>query len=222
VADRIALNESSRYGIVLALLACAVGTAIIAPPGALSSLIAAILQGASVLVAINPRSGARFRLVLLAIVLLSVGATAVLGGGGSLARGLADLLNAAAIVALPVIVVTRFRRNLYVSVQAVLGAVCIYLVMGMLYGSLDSALSHLTGQAFFAGSPQVSSSQYMYFSFITLTTVGYGDLTPGPGAARALSVVEALMGQLYLVTVIALIVSNFGRAREPRPGARPR
>jgi hypothetical protein len=179
----------------------------------------AILQGGSVLVAINPRTGTGLRLVLVVIVLVSIGATGLGSGGGSLARGLADLLNAAAIVALPVIIVTRFRRNLYVSVQAVLGAVCIYLVMGMLYASLDSALSHLTGQAFFAGSPQVSSSQYMYFSFITLTTVGYGDLTPGPGAARALAVVEALMGQLYLVTVIALIVSNFGRAREPRPGA---
>ncbi|HSS92464.1 MAG TPA: potassium channel family protein [Candidatus Dormibacteraeota bacterium] len=222
MADRLALSEGSRYGIVLVLLACAVGTAIVSPPGALSSLITAILQGVSVLVAINPRSGARPRLALLAIVLLSVGGTALVGGGGSLARGIADLLNAAAIVVLPVIVVARFRRNLYVSVQAVLGAVCIYLVMGMLFASIDSAISHLTGQAFFAGSPQVSSSEYMYFSFITLTTVGYGDLTPGTGAARALAVVEALVGQLYLVTVIALIVGNFGRAREPRRGAGPR
>jgi voltage-gated potassium channel Kch len=103
-------------------------------------------------------------------------------------------------------------------VQSVLGAVCIYLVIGMLYASVDSGLSQLTGQPFFAGAPKVSSSQYTYFSFITLTTVGYGDLTPGPGAARALAVVEALTGQLYLVTVIALIVGNFGRAREPRPG----
>ena len=51
-----------------------------------------------------------------------------------------------------------------------------------------------------------------------LATVGYGDLTPGSGAAQALAVTEALTGQLYLVTVIALLVGSFGRARQRPPG----
>ena len=191
-------------------------TTIISPPGTWSSLSTAALQGASVLVALSRPVWSAVRLVLICAVLVSVFLAAL--ATGSTVRGGSDLLNAAVIVVLPVIIVVRFRRNLHVNVQSVLGAVCIYLVIGMLYASVDSGVSQLTGQPFFAGAPKVSSSQYTYFSFITLTTVGYGDLTPGPGAARALAVVEALTGQLYLVTVIALIVSNFGRARETRPG----
>jgi hypothetical protein len=53
---------------------------------------------------------------------------------------------------------------------------------------------------------------YLYFSFTTLTTVGFGDLTAGSDAGRMLAVMEALLGQLYLVTVVAFIVAT----RRPR------
>jgi len=55
----------------------------------------------------------------------------------------------------------------------------------------------------------------MYYSFVTLTTVGYGDLTASTAIGRMLSVTEALVGQLYLVTVVAILVSNMGRSRNP-------
>ncbi len=57
-----------------------------------------------------------------------------------------------------------------------------------------------------------------YFSFVTLTTTGYGDLTANVGLPRALAILEAIFGQLYLVTVVALVVSNFGRGRPAQPG----
>ena len=210
---RFALTDSSRYGIVLILLISAVMTAIIWPPGTLSSLLTATLQGASVIVALSrPTTGGALRVVQVCVVLASVAVAAL--ARGSILRGLSDLLNAAVIVLLPVIILARFRRNLYVNVQSVLGAVCIYLVIGILFASVDSGITSLTGQPFFGGAPKVTSSQYTYFSFITLTTVGYGDLSPGSGVARALAVVEALTGQLYLVTVIALIVGRVGRPRD--------
>ena len=55
----------------------------------------------------------------------------------------------------------------------------------------------------------------MYFSFITMATVGYGDLTPQGGLGRALAVTEGLFGQIYLVTAVAALVGNIGRARAP-------
>ncbi len=58
-------------------------------------------------------------------------------------------------------------------------------------------------------------SDFVYYSFVTLTTVGYGDLTASTGIGRMLSVTEALVGQLYLVTVVAILVSNLGRNRKP-------
>jgi hypothetical protein len=53
----------------------------------------------------------------------------------------------------------------------------------------------------------------LYFSFVTLCTVGYGDLTPAGGIARAFAVTEMLVGQIYLVTIVSLIVSNLGARR---------
>jgi hypothetical protein len=216
----LALSEGSRYGIVLLLLLSAVAITIVWPPGRLSSVLTAAFEGASVLVAISgPANGGILRLILFAAVLLSVVVAAL--ANGSVATGFRDFLNAAVIVSLPVIIVVRFRRVLYVNLQTVLGAVCIYLVIGMLYASVDSGVSHLSGRPFFAQASNATSSEYMYFSFITLSTVGYGDLTPALATARALAVTEALTGQLYLVTVIALLVSTFGQSRQPgRRGGR--
>src|SRR6266576_3824692 len=216
VADspRFSLSDGSRYGLVLILLVCSVMNAIISSPGLPSALLTAGLQGAAVLVALSrPATSNVLRILLTGGVFISVALAAV--KVGSVVRGLSDLFGAGLILTLPVIIVMRFRRNLYVNVQSVLGAVCIYLVMGIIYANVDSALGHLTGQRFFAQAAGGTSSQFMYFSMVTLSTVGYGDLTPETPGGRALAVSEALMGQLYLVTVISLLVSNFGRARQP-------
>ena len=60
---------------------------------------------------------------------------------------------------------------------------------------------------------------YLYFSFITMTTVGYGELVPGPDSIRMLAVTEALVGQIFLVTALALLVGNLGRHRRTPGGA---
>jgi hypothetical protein len=213
--SRLALSESSRYGVVLALLICTVAVTIVSLPSPWRYLVVPTLQGASVLVAISRPGSQILWFVLFAIVLITVALAAL--AHGSVERGLTDLLNAAVLAVLPAVTVARVRSNTYVNLQTVLGAVCVYMVLGMIYASVDSGLSRVAGLPFFAASPGVDNSEYMYFSFITLTTVGYGDLTPGSGVARALSVMEALTGQLYLVTVIALLVSNFGRFRQEVP-----
>ena len=213
----LALSEGSRYGIVLILLFGAVVVTIVWPGGTLGALVTTGLQGASVLVAIGGRAtGGVRQLLLLVLVVASIAVAAL--ASGSVESGIRDFLNAAVIVALPAIIVVRFRRVLFVNVQTVLGAICIYLVIGMFYASVDAGLSNLSGRPFFAQASTATNSQYTYFSFITLATVGYGDLTPGSGAAQALAVTEALTGQLYLVTVIALLVGSFGRTRQRPPG----
>jgi uncharacterized membrane protein len=85
----------------------------------------------------------------------------------------------------------------------------------------------LLGQGpFFANVDAPDGTDYLYFSFVTLTTVGYGDLVARGSLGRMLAVSEALLGQLYLVTVVALLVGNVGRPRrasgEPRAGAEER
>jgi len=177
----------------------------------LSSVLTTAFIGASVVAAILSRSR-----VLLAVLALGVVVVSIVAAGlaiGSEDKGGHYLLNAVVAGTLPVVIVVRFRRVLYVNVQTVLGAVCIYIVIGIFFASLDAGLSQLSGRPFFAQASDATSSDFMYYSFITLTTVGYGDLTPTLRAGRALGVTEALVGQLYLVTVIALLVGNFGRSR---------
>ena len=212
------MSEGSRFGIVLVLLLFVVVITIASPFQLADPWLTPAVQGAAVLVALGGVvRGATPWVVSIGIVLLSIGAAAL--AGSDLYRGLTDIFNAAVLITLPLIVIYGLRRDLTVSVQSVLGAVCVYLVIGMFYASVDSGISRMNGQRFFAQPFNASSSSYMYFSFITLTTVGYGDLTPGSGPARALAVSEALLGQLYLVTVIALLVGNFGQRRSRRAAA---
>ena len=63
-------------------------------------------------------------------------------------------------------------------------------------------------ESFFSQTSDPDLSEYLYFSFITLCTVGYGDFTPAHGVGRALASMEALIGQLYLVTIVAVLVSR--------------
>ncbi len=83
----------------------------------------------------------------------------------------------------------------------------------MFFGFLFPVVPILSGAPFFANQNDASIRDYLYFSFITLTTVGFGDLTPRTDLGRALTVIEAVLGQLYLVSAVALVVGNIGRRR---------
>jgi len=74
----------------------------------------------------------------------------------------------------------------------------------------------LQGQSFFVQVQTPQTGDFVYFSYITITTTGYGDLTAASNFGRMLAASEALIGQLYLVSVVALLVGNVGRTVEPR------
>ena len=61
--------------------------------------------------------------------------------------------------------------------------------------------------------------KYLYFSFVVITTLGFGDLTPRTDIGRVVVSLEALSGQIFLVTVVAVLVANLGRAARPSPKA---
>lgn len=201
-----------RYGAVLVLLTAVFTFAMIAPAVRWARLVSALLQGAAVLAALW-RAGAHRRLLATAIaaIAVTVGAAATATNGGREFAGAADLASAGLLVLVPVAIVLEFRRKLEVTVQSVMAALCIYLVLGMFFATVASAVSSLGGVPYFAGHAKADSSEYTYFSFITLATVGYGDYAPVLRLGRALAVLEGLMGQLYLVTVVALVVSRLGR-----------
>ena len=95
---------------------------------------------------------------------------------------------------------------------------CLYVLVGMAFGFLYGAIDNLGGDPFFAGGESASVAHCLYFSLTTLATVGYGDFVARTNLGHTLSVSEAMIGQIYLVTVVSLIVSNLRRpARRDRP-----
>jgi hypothetical protein len=111
-----------------------------------------------------------------------------------------------------------------VNAQSVLGAICIYVLLGLVYADVYGAVAAFGSGPFFAQGTDGTPSIRVYFSYVTLATVGYGDYTPSGDLGRTLVVGEALLGQLYLVTVVALLVSRLRRrpaASEDAPGAEP-
>ena len=102
------------------------------------------------------------------------------------------------------------RRS--ITDDTIVGALCVYLLLGLLFATFGAFYSAEIAQ-FFAQTGPHPAADYVYFSFITLGTVGYGDLTPARGLPRILALAEGLFGQLYLVTVISLLVGNLGAQR---------
>ncbi len=96
-----------------------------------------------------------------------------------------------------------------VDLEVVLGALCAYLFIGDYFASLFDVLARISGNPFFAQPGVDSKLNYLYFSFVTLTTTGYGDLSPAFGPGQMIAVTEAVIGQLYLVSVVAIVVSAF-------------
>jgi hypothetical protein len=98
-----------------------------------------------------------------------------------------------------------------VNSRSVAGAICVYMLFGLLFMFLYGVLATLGHAPFFAQGTDGTRSLRLYFSFTTLATLGYGDYTPAGNLGHALAVLEALIGQLYLVTVVAVVVTRLGR-----------
>ncbi len=97
-----------------------------------------------------------------------------------------------------------------VDFNSLVGAFCVYLLIGFIWAILFRLLQ-LLGLATFSGltSTDEPFAQVTYFSFVTLVSLGYGDITPTSGLARVLSYFEALTGQFYLAVLVACLVGAF-------------
>ena len=142
-----------------------------------------------------------------------IGAVAVLIDDGA-GRSATGLFSAALAIGVIIRLFGRVVRAPVVNLRVVGDAVAVYLMMGLTFAYLYLAIDAVRGEDFFVQGPQ-HAYVFLYFSYITLATVGYGDFTAADAVGRLLAMVEGLVGQLYLVTVLALIVSNLGRQRNP-------
>jgi hypothetical protein len=100
-----------------------------------------------------------------------------------------------------------------ITLQSIFGAISAYLIIGSTFAAVYGAISAFGGGHFFANGQPGTVATFQYFSFVTLTTVGYGDFTAAAASGRAVAVLEAILGQVFLAVLVGWLVSVY---RAPR------
>lgn len=111
--------------------------------------------------------------------------------------------------------VLRLLRERGVTGQAVAGALAMYIAVGLVFASIIGFITHVSSTPYFAQHTSGTVGDRVYFSFTVLTTTGFGDFSAATPAGHAIAVIEMLTGQLYLVTVIGVLIGNFVSRRAP-------
>jgi hypothetical protein len=212
-AERIA----DAYGLVLVLVITTfVVTMSLPPEGWLGRVVASAVAGATAVIALTS-SDVRLERVRLAVL---VAALAVVAAG--LARlfahdvlmGIAFLIDSALLTIAAVTILRRVLGAVEVDFRTILGAISVFTLLGLLFGYLLLALGRLKAGDVFTGVHDAQPRDYLFFSYTTLTTTGYGNLVPKGQIGQILAVLEMLFGQVFLVTLVAGLVSLW------RPGGR--
>jgi hypothetical protein len=210
------LRSSHSYGLVLVLISATFVFAAAAPDDAWAASVLLLANAGTLLVALWTsglmRATSR-RATALAVLAVAVAAGQLLAGGDRMA-GVIALLTGLLVIATICVIALGVMDQADVNAQSVRGAICVYVLLGMLFVFAYGTIAALGDGAFFAQGTDGTRATRVYFSYVTLATLGYGDYTAAGDLGRTLAVVEALLGQLYLVTVLALLVSRIGRPRE--------
>jgi len=207
-----------RYGILLVTILTSLVFQLAAPEADWARLVTILLQGLTLLMALVASRVHPWilRLATLAVCASVVGTTAAFIGFGELGPTGARLLTALMVALAPISIVRGVITDVQehgVSLHTMFGVLCIYLLIGIFFAFLYGVVGALSSGPFFAQHAAESTKNFLYFSFVTITTVGYGDLTAATNFGRSFAIAEALTGQIYLVTVVAGIVGGLGMRR---------
>ena len=181
-----------------------------------SSVIAGLALAAAIY---DSRTGSKLtRWQAIAIVVSVLVSALVLATDSSNLIGSAYLLPAVFVAINLPVTIQRTLHHRVVTSETILDALCTYVLTGLVFAFAYLALSRF-GVDFFSQTGTQAPSEYVYFSFVVLTTLGFGDLSPSSGLPQALVAVEALLGQIFLVTMVARLVTLWVRQSEPARSA---
>jgi hypothetical protein len=137
-------------------------------------------------------------------------------GPATVASGLVGGASLALTAWVIVILARMVLQRPGIDTVAVVGVLAVYLLLALLFASVNQLFAAFDPDGYLHGVTGLpSAADQLYFSVVTMATVGYGDIVPGSQIARSVVVVEALTGQLYLVSVVATVVAGWDR-RGPR------
>lgn len=207
-----------RFSIVLVLLLITVFFSISAPNTRWAWLATTVVLAASLMVAMVA-SGAHPKVVRAGLTLAGIGLAQSIVVALTLAQGDTRRYLSVTCLVLTLLAMGAIARRLSlhaeISVLTVMGAVCLYVLIGLGFAFAYECVAQFGSEPFFTSRGAGTRSDYVYFSFVTMSTVGYGDLIAQGGVGRALAVTEGILGQVYLVTAVAALVGNLGRRRVP-------
>jgi Ion channel len=213
----------NSYGSVLLLILFTYGFSVGVTASWAASLVITV-QIATVWAVLHV-SGARRPVRRIAGVLLLISAIAALVnlfvGRETASAGVAAFMSAVLYLIAPFSITRSLVVRREVDLQTVLGAIDIYLLVGMLFAFVYRFLGVVQSSAFFGAAGDGKFPQDLFFSFTTLTTTGYGNLVPAGNPGQTFAVAEMLVGQLFLVTAVAKVISAFTPARLPISRAQP-
>ena len=157
--------------------------------------------------------------VVAAVVLFTLRGLGFAGGSGALGLVVDAVLTLIMLSTLGAMVVWQIFREGPITRQRVQGSIVIYLLLGLIWAEAYTLAASLNSGSFAGTVPagrNALSAHLTYFSFVTLTTVGYGDILPATLVTRSLANFEGLMGQLFPAILIARLVSMEIAARETK------
>jgi hypothetical protein len=210
--------QPDRYGLVFLLLLADLVVLVLITNDLLGVLLQLLFVAATLLitlrVSVAPSRTVYAGRALTLVAVFSMVAFNFAGVSPELYSGITYLLLACLLIlAAPSILIRIFHHD-RVDFQTILGAVCFYVLLGMIFAVIYMVVNAFNGSPFFAQGPTKDPADYLYFSYVTMTTTGFGDLTPAVGIPRAFVMLEALLGQVFLVTGVAWLVSAYGRERK--------
>jgi len=206
---RFAGRIGNAFGLVLLLLLSTYVLASLTEYRGWWSVATTALTCASALVAL---ASSRARLLVLRIaavvaIVATVLAIVSAASGNDAARGISALLQMLLLLVAAGSVLRDVLTQLEVGFRTILGAISVYIIVGLLFTFLYVGLDSLQSGPFFASESGSTAGDFLWFSITTLTTTGYGTLVPAAQPGKLLSGFEMLIGQIYLVTLIAGLVS---------------
>jgi Ion channel len=128
--------------------------------------------------------------------------------GSNISLGLVGLISGLMVAVAPFAIIRGMLRMGEVRRETIFGALSVYLLVGMFFAFLFNGIGLIDPEPFFAQGTDGTTPDYLYYSFTTLTTTGYGDLTAAGQLGRTFSNIEQLIGHAYLVTIVAFVVSR--------------
>jgi hypothetical protein len=206
----LATTAVGRYPLLLALIAVDVGSLLVLTPADGGLVVLAALTAATLVLGVLAADAPQ-RVVRIAIVAGLAGIASAVGQA-TLGTGWLETVTWASLSALIVGAMLAIGRDILratmVSLDTLVAAVCLYVLIGLAFAFLDLAVNAALG-TFFAQEGPHPPADFVYFSYVVLSTVGFGDLSPAGQLPRAVVVLEAIAGPIFLVTALARLVSLY-------------